>query len=255
MADGRTCEQTCEQTLSVPSGTMRTVVPARPPRLPAVVALLCALVTALAGCDRPSATTSAPPVPGSSALSTLARLATAPAHAAVPTYHRARFGDGWGDLDHDGCNTRQEILRRDLHDVRFRVGTGGCTVDTGVLDDPYSGREVSFHYGPRTSDEVQIDHVVALADAWRTGASAWSDTERQQFANDPLELLAVDGELNQSKSSKDAAQWLPPDVAHRCSYVARQVAVKARYGLRVTARERSAMQHVLQDCPGQVLPR
>jgi hypothetical protein len=224
-------------------------------RLLLAVVLLCAVVLAGAGCDRRTATTaSARPSAGSSALSALAALATAPAHAAIPTYRRDRFGDGWADLDNDGCNTRQEVLRRDLHDVRFRPGTSGCTVETGVLDDPYSGRRIPFRRGPSTSDQVQIDHVVALADAWRTGASSWSGAQREQFANDPLELLAVDGELNQSKSSKDAAQWLPPDVAHRCAYVARQVAVKLRYALAVTARERSAMQHVLQDCPGQLLP-
>nr|WP_231121826.1 HNH endonuclease family protein [Motilibacter peucedani] len=219
------------------------------------VALASGVALLLGGCDPRAATAPQPPqTSGGSALGALAALATARADAVVPTYRRDRFGDGWADLDHDGCGTRQEVLRRDLRDVRFRAGTAGCTVESGVLDDPYSGEQIRFRYGPSTSDDVQIDHVVALADAWRTGASSWTDVEREQFANDPLELLAVDGPLNQAKSSKDAARWLPPEPAARCTYVARQVAVKRRYLLAVTARERVAMQHVLEGCPGEGLP-
>ena len=166
-------------------------------------------------------------------------------------YRRVRFGDGWSDLDHDGCNTRQEILHRDLTEVRTRPGTRGCTVDSGVLHDPYSGRVIAFRYGPRTSDEVQIDHVVALADAWRKGARDWTDARREAFANDPLELLAVDGRLNEQKSAKDAAVWLPPARAGRCAYAARQVAVKTAYDLAVTLQERAALTAALDGCVGR----
>ncbi|WP_432493066.1 HNH endonuclease family protein [Kineococcus gypseus] len=165
-------------------------------------------------------------------------------------YQRTRFGESWADVDGNGCRTRDDVLRRDLEDVR--LDGDGCTVLSGTLDDPYSGREIPFRRGPATSSDVQVDHVVALAAAWRTGARAWSAEERVEFANDPLELLAVDGPLNSAKGDDDASQWLPPLGA--CEYVARQVAVKSAWGLWVTPAERTAMADVLAGCPGQELP-
>ncbi|PPK94109.1 uncharacterized protein DUF1524 [Kineococcus xinjiangensis] len=167
-------------------------------------------------------------------------------------YSRDEFGGGWLDPDGNGCDTRNDILRRDLEDVRAR-SDDRCIVQAGVLRDPYSGREIPFQRGRGTSDDVQIDHVVALADAWQKGAQQWSDEQREQFANDPLELVAVDGALNQQKGAGDAATWLPP--RNRCPYIARQVAVKVRYGLWVTPAERDAMVDVLSQCPDQPLPR
>ncbi|WP_205705577.1 HNH endonuclease family protein, partial [Kineococcus indalonis] len=165
-------------------------------------------------------------------------------------YQRTRFGESWADVDGNGCRTRDDVLQRDLRGVR--LDDDGCTVLSGTLDDPYSGREVPFRRGERTSSEVQVDHVVALAGAWRTGAQGFSDEQRVRFANDPLELLAVDGSLNASKGDDDASQWLPP--VGGCAYVARQVAVKAAWGLWVTPAERDAMAAVLAGCPGQELP-
>jgi hypothetical protein len=101
---------------------------------------------------------------------------------------------------------------------------------------------------------VQIDHVVALANAWRSGAWQWDERRRERFANDPAELLAVDGDENQAKGDQDAAAWLPARAPQRCAYVARQVAVKSRWGLSVRPREKASMQHVLDTCPGQPLP-
>ena len=167
-------------------------------------------------------------------------------------YDRAVFGPAWADVDGNGCDTRNDILRRDLDDVRTR-DDDPCIVQRGVLDDPYSGRTIEFRRGEGTSDDVQIDHVVALSDAWQKGAQQWSRERREEFANDPLELVAVDGPLNQAKGDGDAATWLPP--RNRCPYVARQVAVKLRYGLWVTAAEREAMVDVLTDCPGEALPQ
>jgi hypothetical protein len=174
--------------------------------------------------------------------------------AAKTGYSRSRFGDGWADADNDGCSTRAEILQRDLTRKTFRPSRPCAFVATGLLTDPYSGRAIAFRRGPRTSGLIQIDHVVALADAWRKGAQALTPAQRDAFANDPLNLLPVDARLNQLKSASDAASWLPSDKRFRCRYVALQVAVKARYGLWITVAEKAAITAILQTCPEQPLP-
>ena len=155
---------------------------------------------------------------------------------------------------HNGCDTRNDILRRDLTGVVVKVGTHGCTVASGILHDPYSNTIIPFTRGASTSTAVQIDHVVALGDAWQTGAQLLSLAIRTNMANDPLELLAVEGALNEQKGDADAATWLPPNRSFRCSYVATQVAVKVRYHLWVTPAEHQAIAGVLSTCPTQPLP-
>jgi hypothetical protein len=172
--------------------------------------------------------------------------------APMTGYSRDQFGPAWADVDGNGCDTRNDILARDL--TGEDTGNDACTVLTGTLVDPYSGRVIHFHRGMGTSSRVQIDHVVALGDAWQTGAQQWTATRRAQFANDPLNLLAVDGPLNESKGDADAASWLPPNKSYRCHYVARQVAVKARYGLWVTSAEHDAIARILATCPAERLP-
>lgn len=164
-------------------------------------------------------------------------------------YARTQFGDGWATTG--GCDTRNVILHRDLTET---VVNDTCKVMSGKLQDPYTGNEIAFQRGTNTSDAVQIDHVVALSDAWQKGAQQLSAHEREELANDPLELLAVDGKTNQDKSDGDAATWLPPNKAFRCQYVARQIAVKIKYRLWVTQAEYDAMRGVLSNCPGQLLP-
>ncbi len=168
-------------------------------------------------------------------------------------YDREEFGEAWADTDRNGCDTRNDVLARDLTGERFRSGSD-CVVVSGTLADPYSGRTIEFRRGEETSDDVQIDHVVALSDAWQKGAQGWDADRRTTFANDPLNLLAVDGPLNQQKGDGDAATWLPPDTSYRCAYVARQVAVKAGYGLWTTRAERNAAATVLAGCPEEPLP-
>lgn len=179
-------------------------------------------------------------------------LASLPIKGRAPKtdYAREQFGAGWATVD--DCDMRNFILARDLKDITFVTPT--CKVATGILDDPYSGKTIQFIRGADTSDDIQIDHVVALSDAWQKGAQQLTEEERATFANDPLELLAVDGNLNQQKSDADAATWLPPDNAYRCSYVARQIAIKKKYSLWVTRSEYDAMAGVLATCPDQTLP-
>jgi hypothetical protein len=147
-------------------------------------------------------------------------------------------------------DTRNDILNRDLKSKQMK---NACKVMAGTLaPDPYSGKSIRFVYGG--ASEVDIDHLVALSDAWQKGAATWAAGKRLALANDPLNLLAVDSSTNRSKGDGDAATWLPPNKAYRCTYVARQVAVKGKYGLWVTSAERDAMVRVLTTCPTMGLP-
>lgn len=186
--------------------------------------------------------------PTGDALAVLAELEVK-GRAPKTGYTRSQFGDGWSSSL--GCDTRNEILRRDLTATVVNIE---CQVVGGVLDDPYTASTIEFRRGSSTSQAVQIDHVVALSDAWQKGAQQLTLTERVQLANDPLELLAVDGPANQQKSDGDAATWLPSNRAFRCQYVARQIAVKKKYRLWVSQAEKDAMARVLGTCPGQPLP-
>ncbi|MDO5728487.1 MAG: HNH endonuclease family protein [Actinomycetaceae bacterium] len=188
-------------------------------------------------------------VPASSVRDDLALLVVRAEHRA-PHYERSRFGKAWADEDRNGCDTRNDVLGRDLRRVTYRSGfPPDCVVASGVLNDPYTGLTIDFVRGPRTSEAVQIDHVVALFDAWKSGAYAWDDAKRQQFANDPANLLAVDGQANHDKGHGRADEWLPKNPDYHCAYVARQVRVKAAWSLTVTETERQAMIDVLADCP------
>lgn len=231
--------------------------------------LACLIATlAVAGCGSSAGPSTAPPTrttaattrteaasapnyrqvaatPGT-ALAALAKLAVK-GRAPKTGYSRAKFGDGWGSVA--GCAMRERILRRDL--TRKRM-VDGCRVRSGVLFDPYTGKIVKYVRGG--ASEVDIDHVVSLSDAWQKGAQRWSFRKRVKFANDPLELLAVGAAVNRAKGDGDAATWLPPNKSFRCAYVARQIAIKRRYGLWVTRAERDAMRRVLARCPHQRLP-
>lgn len=163
-------------------------------------------------------------------------------------YTREEFGPAWADVDHNGCDTRNDILARDLEGETFKPGTQNCVVATGTLADRYTGKTISFVRGNKTSSAVQIDHVIALSDAWQKGAQRLSADQRKQLANDPLNLMAADGPTNGAKGDKDAATWLPPNRAFRCEYVARQTAVKAKYKLWVTQAEHAAIANILASC-------
>lgn len=165
-------------------------------------------------------------------------------------YSRDQFSAGWGEID--GCSLRELVLARDLTDITKEED--GCKVLQGTLNDPYTGKVIQFQRGPTSSQAVQIDHIVAVSDAWQKGAQLLTPDERYRLYNDPLNLIAVDGKTNNNKSDGDAATWLPPNKAYRCRYVARQIAVKSKYALWVTQAEHDAIQQVLNTCPDQVLP-
>jgi hypothetical protein len=189
--------------------------------------------------------------PGSGTAMKLLSSVAVKGKAPLTGYSRVGdFGRAWLDVDHNGCDTRDDILARDLQNT---VRSGQCKILTGVLNEPYTGKIIDFLRGVKTSALVQIDHLVPLANAWQTGAQQLTQLQRQQLANDPLNLLAVDGSSNEQKSDGDAATWLPAQKSFRCSYVARQISVKTKYHLWVTSAERDAMVRVLTTCPGQLV--
>jgi len=218
-----------------------------------LLAASCGVLPSVPPWSAPPADVPVGPSTGSTAAAALAAL---PVKGRAPKsgYERDRFGQRWADIDRNGCDQRNDVLARDLAAATFEPGTRDCVVRTGVLTDPYTGTTVPFVRGQDTSDEVPIDHVVALSDAWQKGAQQLTVDQRERLANDPLNLQATTQAANSAKGDADAATWLPPARAYRCTYVARQVAVKATYGLWVTPAERDAMARVLDRCPEAPLP-
>lgn len=225
-----------------------------------VLAVAVAIFTALSSSSQPtdeaallgtSQATSGTSTTGQTMLATAA-LETLPVKGRAPNtdYAREQFGAGWASVGL--CDMRQYILERDL--TNAVLDEDECTVLSGSLADPYTGTTITFTRGTKTSSAVQIDHVVALSNAWQTGAQQLDEGRRAEFANDPLNLLAVDGPTNQKKSDADAATWLPPNKDYRCRYVARQIAVKQSYSLWVTQAEHDAMRRILIRCAEQILP-
>jgi len=229
---------TVQRTMGVGEMSMKSRVVS----LVAVVAI--ALTTSPTVVAAPRAPSSEPPT----AVSLLESLPVK-GRAPMTGYSRDQFGSAWTDVNRNGCDTRTDMLVRDLVE---RVMSGRCKVLSGVLyPDPYTGRKLVYVRGRSV---VDIDHVVALGNAWATGAQRLSATDRTAFANDPLNLLAVDASANRQKGDGDAATWLPANKGFRCAYVARQVAVKAKYHLWVTRAEKAAIARVLTGCPRQKVP-
>lgn len=228
------------------------------------------LLITLTGCTprlgAPDPSTVIAAAPGSEVVepagSPAAALAALPVRGANPMtgYDRdEQFGAKWSDdvdvpSGHNGCDQRSDILRRSMSDMKIKPNTRGCVPLSGTLHDPYTGRTIAFVRGADTSDDVQIDHIVALADAWRTGAASLTDQQRRNLAGDPLNLIAVDGPTNQAKGDRDAAEWLPPNTDARCMYITRQISVKTKYQLWLTPAEKNSMASVLDTCPEEQLP-
>lgn len=159
-------------------------------------------------------------------------------------YNRVeQFGPAWKDVDHNGCDTRNDILARDLTVQEMR---NSCVITAGQLADPYSGKWIDFR--KKDASKVQIDHVVALENAWQSGAYKLTQEDREALANDPDNLLAVNGHDNMAKGSKSADQWMPPNADYACTYASKQVQIKTRYALTVTSSEKQALADALATC-------
>jgi len=218
--------------------------------LTALIILVIAAVDSRQSPTQPTQTSPQPEYASTSLASEALNQLEVKGRAPKTGYSRAQFGDGWGQVN--GCDVRNLILQRDMVDTA--IDQDGCKVISGVLQDPYTAKTIQFKRGTRLSSLVQIDHIVALSDAWQKGAQQLSFEQREKLANDPLELLAVDGPTNEKKGDGDAATWLPPNKPYRCQYVARQIAVKQKYHLWITQAEKDAMKRVLNQCPTQKLP-
>lgn len=163
-------------------------------------------------------------------------------------YNRDLFGQRWADVDRNGCDSRNDILARDLVDITFKPGTRDCVVLTGVLHDLYTGTTIDFQRGEQSSQLVQIDHVVPLAWGWRHGGKTWTEQQREEFANDPINLQATDGATNSSKSDSGPGDWMPPAAGSHCEYAARYVLVLTAYHLTLDDADRRTLTNTLDTC-------
>lgn len=163
------------------------------------------------------------------------------------------FGESWtddydGPGGHDGCDTRNNVLAKQLSEVTFRPGTRDCVVVSGALDDPYTGRHLTF--SKEDARDIQIDHVYALAAAWDMGASMWPPERRVTFANDlEVNLLATDAGTNQAKGDRTPSEWLPPARADHCFYAGKYLTVAVRYDLPITAADNATLTAIARTCP------
>lgn len=201
------------------------------PKLMILLIIIIVVGLLVWGYYQSSGTTNLPPATASQnntdpdlAINNLTKLSVKPAES-NQDYDRSSFLKSWSKWR--GCNVRQKILNRDVTDKQLALD--GCTVIKGNLSDPYTGKVIKLDSKSSISKSVQIDHVVALSNAWRTGARYLTKEQRNLLANDDLELIAVSSQANQAKSNMDAAEWLPSNKSFRCAYVARQVAVKLKY--------------------------
>ncbi|MDN4648528.1 HNH endonuclease family protein [Curtobacterium sp. PsM8] len=195
---------------------------------------------------QPSSSSTASAAAAADALQDLHALPLSDAY--VPGYDRTAFGPAWADVDHNGCDTRNDVLRRDLVDVVTKPGTNGCVVLSGTLQDPYTGRTIAFQRGPTSSLAVQIDHRWPLGLVWRHGAASWTPVKREAFANDPVELVAVDGTANEEKSDSGPGEWMPPNAGDACPYATSFVAVATKWRLSIATADEHALDRTLTGC-------
>ena len=186
------------------------------------------------------------PVEGTILATTVLEKLEVKGRAPKTGYARTEFYNNWPTVD--GCSLRQRIIKREFGDTAV---LDGCNVIAGEFEEPYTGEYKRFNSKEEIAKRVQIDHVVALSDAWQKGAQYLEKEVRYQIATDPLNLLAVDGPANEQKSDGDAATWLPSNKKFRCQYVARQISVKYKYKMWVSDAEKEAMQNVLAKCPNE----
>lgn len=206
-------------------------------------------VESVSSSPRTHETAQVSPETPSGASAAQAELATIQIKGRAPKtgYSREQFGQAWADVDRNGCDTRNDELKEALTNVVFKPGSN-CVVASGTLNDPYTGKTINFVRGEKTSSAVQIDHLVPLSEAWQKGAQQWDEKTRTAFANDPINLRAVDGPSNSSKGDSDLATWLPQNRAHWCAYVSEIVHVKAKYGVWMTAAEHARAGEILARC-------
>jgi len=208
-------------------------------------------VPATAARPAPTATSSAPPRPGSTPTAAqgalVAMIDALPVSSSTPPakYVRADFGAAWADTDRNGCDTRNDVLARDLLDAQTKPDTRGCVVTSGVLHDPYTGTTLTW---TKAGGGIDIDHVVPLEQAWAAGAWTWTTERREQFANDLPELQATVSSTNRAKGDSPIQTWTPPDPTYLCTYTTRWVQTKTTWQLTVTQDEKTRLLHLATNC-------
>lgn len=216
---------------------------------------MLAMMAVLAGCAPVGAEPASTTATGGAISAELAKVKVIPSRPNVPGYdrscrkgHGCSFGPAWKDVDRNGCDTRDDVLKAQLTAVKLRDGSR-CIVAAGTLHDPYTGRTVEFVKSQ--AFRVQIDHVYPLGRAWDMGAASWTAERRLEFANDQaINLLAVDGSANESKGDQGPGEWLPLNKAFRCAYVLRYLQVAKKYDLPVTAADADAAREIAPTCGG-----
>jgi hypothetical protein len=185
----------------------------------------------------------------------LAGIPEVPVRIRSYDYRRDAFGETWTDDNpapggHNGCDTRNDILDRDLVDKTY-VSIKRCpkAVAMGTLYDPYTNATVAFTRGAQVGAAVQIDHIVPLAQAWDLGARNWTDDMRLRFANDPANLIAVEGQANQDKGDSEPAAWMPPNHAFWCQYAVQFANMLRGYGLPVDTPSAVVLRDAAATCP------
>ncbi|MCB0932771.1 MAG: HNH endonuclease [Mycobacterium sp.] len=217
-----------------------------------VAVIVAAQVVSAQHSDRSSSSRAPAVRPGSDVL---AGTVVVDARVRGSDYRRDAFGRAWDD-DNDapggrnGCDTRDEILARDLSDTTY-VSTKRCprAVRSGTLRDPYTNATVAFLRGDRVGAAVQIDHIVPLAFAWDMGARDWAPELRKRFANDPANLIAVAGSANQDKGDLPPGEWMPPNRAFWCQYSTQFIEVVRGYQLAVDAASAGRLRDAIRTCP------
>lgn len=223
---------------------------ARPRAVAGLVALLSLIVPSCALVPAPPAD---PPAVSTAALRVVAHLPEVPGFER--SCQRGRgcvFGEAWSDdtdakFGRNGCDQRSDVLRTQLTEVLVKPGTRGCVVQSGVLDDPYSGARVYYRRGD-PARSVEVDHVVPLAGAWDRGAATWPLQRRRDFAGDPRNLVVTTAAANRTKGDKPPARWSPDTAAGRCLYARRYVAASVTYDLAVTRADVRALDRMLRLC-------
>ena len=222
--------------------------------LGAFAALTLSACSPLTSPPSPPGTSSARSVDRSATQAALDQLAVIARPAADPAYRRTAFGSAWADVDHDGCSQRKDALAaavdRTQPVVERRTGRCAHDVVAGTWTDPYTGHSLTFTdlTDPRQAQQIPIDHVVALANAFRYGADTWTPAQRRAFANDLANLQPTARSTNLSKSDRDPASWRPTRL-YQCAYAARYIDVKVKYELPVDASEKRALTSMVDTCP------
>ena len=219
------------------------------------VLVACQVVASSAGKHRDAVAARAGVPTVTPGIDVLAGVGVVPARVHRYDYRRSAFGDAWTDdsdapLAHNGCDTRDDILQRDLVDKTY-VSIKRCpeAVATGTLHDPYTNATIAFQRGAKVGAAVQIDHIVPLAYAWDMGAFGWAAAQRLRFANDPANLLSVAGKANGDKGDSPPASWMPPNKGFWCQYAVQFIAVLRGYALPVDQPSAAILRQAAGTCP------